>query len=252
MNKSGKQGAATLLGALVGLALAQGAWGAPGDMGKPSDSFQTSSGTLEIVFIGHGSLLFLFNGMQIYVDPVRQYADYSKFPKADYIFITHEHGDHLDAQAIGQLRQGTTRIYLNEASRAKFGDGNALEHGGPYGMGEFSVRAVPAYNVTPGRTGYHPRERRDNGYIFDFGGLHVYVAGDTEPIPEMASLGHVDIAFLPMNLPFTMTPEQVAEAARLIKPRVLYPYHYGNTDTALLLGLMQKESGIEVRIRPLQ
>lgn len=112
--------------------------------------------------------------------------------------------------------------------------------------------AVPAYNITSSRMGYHPRERKDNGYVLSIGSLRIYIAGDTEPIPEMANIGKIDIAFLPMNLPFTMTPTQVAQAARIIKPRILYPYHFGSTDTSEITRLLSSDKDIEVRIRNLK
>jgi len=111
---------------------------------------------------------------------------------------------------------------------------------------------VPAYNVSAGKTGFHPKDRRDNGYILTVGKLRIYVSGDTEPIPEMAFLGHIDIAFLAMNQPYTMTPQQAAEAAKVIKPGILYPYHYGSSDVALLKTLLADTPEVAVRIRKLQ
>lgn len=220
--------------------------------GKASDHFDSSQGDVEIAFLGHGSLGILFKGLYIYIDPVSQYANFSKYPKADLILITHEHGDHLEAKAIAALRTESTRVILPEASRQKLGTGEALEHTKTIEVSGLKIMAVPAYNVTPGRTSYHPKSRKDNGYIISAGSLRIYIAGDTEPIPEMAVLGPVDIAFLPMNQPYTMTPEQAAAAARMIKPKILYPYHFGSTDTAALVKLLAQNPDIEVRIRNLQ
>jgi len=223
---------------------------------KSSDRFDTGKGYLEIAFLGHGSLVLFYNSSYIYVDPVSQYANFSKYPKADLILVTHEHGDHLDAKAIAMLGKDSTRIILPEASRQKLGKGEALGHNQAVEAAGVRVMAVPAYNVTPGRTAYHPKDRKDNGYIVTAGSgsdaLHIYIAGDTEPIPEMAALGPVDIAFLPMNQPYTMTPEQAASAARTIHPKILYPYHFGSTDTAVLQKLLAANPEIEVRIRKLQ
>lgn len=237
---------------LLALAAVPFASALDGAAGKEMDSFDTGRGELGITFLGHASLVFEFGGAVIYIDPVRQYADFSKLPKADLILVTHEHGDHLDAAAIASLRKPGTRIILPEASRAKLGSGEALEHGRIVEASGISVEAVPAYNSSVGRTGYHPKERKDNGYVLTAGSLRVYVAGDTEPTPEMAGMGAIDIAFLPMNLPYTMTPEQVAAAARTIRPRILYPYHFGSTDTGLLARLLADEKGIETRVRKLQ
>jgi L-ascorbate metabolism protein UlaG (beta-lactamase superfamily) len=117
--------------------------------------------------------------------------------------------------------------------------------------GKWSVEAVPAYNLKHGPSAgavFHPKGE-GNGYVLTFGGKRFYVAGDTEGTPEMAALKNIDVAFLPMNLPYTMTPEMVADAARMFKPRILYPYHYGNTDTSKLVELLKADKGIEVRIR---
>ena len=240
------------LSALFALAAAPFASGLDGAGGKEFDSFETGRGLLKITFLGHASLVFEFGGSFIYVDPVRQYGDFLKFSKADLILVTHEHGDHLDAVAIESLRGASTRILLPEAARKRLGAGEALDQGRSVEISGIAVQAVPAYNTSPGRTGFHPRERKDNGYILSFGNLRVYVAGDTEPLPEMADFRGIDIAFLPMNQPYTMTPEQAASAARTIRPGILYPYHFGTTDTGLLTKLLEGESGIEVRVRKLQ
>jgi len=154
--------------------------------GKESDFFDTLKGKLEIVFLGHGSLLLAYNGSNIYIDPVSQYANFSKYPKADLILITHEHNDHLDPKAIAALSKPETRIILSEASRKKLGHGEVLQHGHSIDVAGVTVLAVPAYNITSSRMGYHPRERKDNGYVLSIGSLRIYIAGDTEPIPEMA------------------------------------------------------------------
>lgn len=238
--------------ALLALFAVPAAFALDGVEGKELDSFDTGRGELKITFLGHATLVLEFGGKLIYIDPVKQYGDFSKFPKADLVLVTHEHGDHLDPGSIAALKAASTRIILNGASRNKLGEGEALEHGKVLEAAGVSVKAVPAYNVTTGRTNYHPKDRRDNGYVITVGNLHIYVAGDTEVIPEMADLGHLDVAFLPMNLPYTMSPEQVAAAARTIRPAILYPYHFGNTDTSQLTKLLEGEKGIELRLRKLQ
>ncbi len=114
-----------------------------------------------------------------------------------------------------------------------------------------TLEAVPAYNTTAGREMYHPKHR-DNGYILTLGGTRIYVAGDTEDIPEMAALGDIDIAFIPVNQPYTMTIDQAVNAARMIKPAILYPYHYGETDVTQLKKRLVSDKAIDVRIRQLQ
>lgn len=212
------------------------------------DVFKTSGGDLTITFIKHASLMMEYAGKVIQIDPVGQYADYSKFPKADLILITHEHGDHFDLNAIKQLLKPTTDVILTKTCAERYPEGKVMSNGDIATFQGIRIEAVPAYNL---EKSFHPKGR-GNGYVITFGDKKVYVAGDTENIPEMANLKNIDIAFLPMNLPYTMTPEMVAEAARMFKPKILYPYHYGNTDTSKLLDLMKNDKEIEVRIRQLQ
>ena len=215
------------------------------------DTFKTSSGDLTITFIGHGSILFEFKGKNIYVDPFSRLSDYALLPKADLILITHEHRDHLDPAAIEKIRAAKTQIILTEIGAKQLGSGTVMRNGDKKTVEGLEIEAVPAYNLVHKReTGepFHPRGN-GNGYIIVFGDKRVYVAGDTENIPEMKTFKNIDIAFLPMNLPYTMTPEMTAEAAKMVMPKVLYPYHYGETDPAKLVELLKDQKGIEVRIR---
>ena len=214
------------------------------------DLFQTSKGPLEITFLGHGTLMISWNNLIIHLDPVGQYADYSKLPKADLILITHEHGDHLDPKAIEKIIKPETILILNPSSAEKLGKGQAMRNGENREVLGIGIQAVPAYNTTAGRDRFHPKGR-DNGYVLTFADKRVYIAGDTEDIPEMKALTGIDIAFLPMNQPYTMTPAQAASAAKIIKPGVLYPYHFGDTPVQELINLLKEERGIEVRIRKL-
>jgi len=224
-------------------------------MSNPSsferDGFTTSSGDLAIVFLGHGSLMFEFNGLNIYVDPFSQVADYTKFPGADLVLITHEHHDHLDLPALTAIRTERTQVVCNEASATLLPGCLVIHNRGQREVQGIPIEAVPAYNLLHKRTDgqpFHPKGI-GNGYVLTFGNLRVYVAGDTENIPEMKGLHDIDIAFLPMNLPYTMTPEMVASAVRTFKPKILYPYHFGSTDTRQIVKLLSKESWLEVRIR---
>jgi len=216
-----------------------------------SDIIKTSSGDLTITFIGHGSLMFSFGGKVIHVDPYSKLADYSRLPKADIILITHEHRDHLDAPALEKVRTEKTRMVLTEAGAGQVNGGIIMKNGDIKTIDGLTIEAVPAYNIVSKRENgqpYHPKGS-GNGYILTFGDKRVYVAGDTENIPEMKGFKNIDIAFLPMNLPYTMTPEMVADAAAMIQPKVLYPYHTGDTDITKLTALMKEHKGIEVRIR---
>jgi L-ascorbate metabolism protein UlaG (beta-lactamase superfamily) len=216
-----------------------------------TDVLPTAAGDLQMTFIGHASLMFQFGGKVIYSDPSGQYGDFSMLPKADLILVAHEHGDHFDTKTIEQLSVAKTKIVLTPLCAAKVKDGIVLKNGEETTVEGIRIEAVPAYNLVHMRSPgvpYHPKGA-GNGYILTFGDQRVYVAGDTENIPEMKGLGKIDIAFLPMNLPYTMTPEMVADAARIVRPRILYPYHTTDTDTSRLQPLLKDEKGIEVRIR---
>ena len=217
---------------------------------EDSLSFKTPSGkTLRVACVFHGSLAFEYGGKVIQVDPVTRMGemaiDYSAFGKADAIFITHSHPDHLCAEAIDRLSDGKTLVYANAESVSALGMGEVLANGDDGVLsGRISFKAVPAYNVTEGRGMFHPKGN-GNGYVFDFDGFSVYVAGDTEPIGEMSALGQIDLAFLPVNQPYTMTVSQCVEAAELISPKTLVPYHYSDTE---LSGLPSMLPGMEVKI----
>ena len=218
--------------------------------GFESDIFSVEGGTLRITFISHGTLMLQWNDLVLHVDPVGAEADYSKLPKADLVLVTHEHRDHLDAKAIETIRKPNTVIVLNGRSYEQLKEGIVMKNGDTQSLLGVKIEAVPAYNTTEGRDQFHPRGR-DNGYILTIGGKRVYIAGDTEDIPEMKQLRNIDIAFLPMNQPYTMTPRQAASAARAFKPKILYPYHYGETDASELARLLKDSPEIEVRVRKL-
>ena len=219
-----------------------------------SDIITTSPQKLEIAFIGHGTLLFYYGEKVIHIDPVARYADYSKMPKADLILITHEHGDHLDPDSIGKIRKPDTDIVLAEVCSEKIAGGIVMKNGDTKTVKGIQIEAVPAYNIVHKRESgqpYHPKNW-GNGYVLTFGETRIYVAGDTENIPEMKKLENIDYAFLPMNLPYTMSPEMVADAIGMFHPKVVYPYHYGRTDPNELLELMKNKKDCEIRIRKLR
>ena len=218
-----------------------------------SDSIKTSMGEMKVTFIGHSSLIFQINKMVIYCDPWSKLADYSKFPKADLILITHEHFDHLDTGAISSISKQETKVFSNALAAKQIADAQVLNNGDHVNYGAISIEAVPAYNIIHIREDgqpYHPKGV-GNGYIVTFGDKRIYIAGDTEDIPEMKALKNIEIAFLPMNIPYTMTPEMVVHAVALFHPSILYPYHTGETDVKKLLPLL-KGSSVEVRIRSLR
>ncbi len=221
----------------------------PGTFEK--DTVKTSAGDLEITFIGHASLMMTFAGKTIHVDPWSRLADYATLPKADLILLTHQHGDHMDPQALQALRTDSTILILTQECASEVKGGTVMNNGDTRHVLGITVEAVPAYNLEhrrPDGTPFHPKGE-GNGYILTFGKTRVYIAGDTENTPEMKALKNIDIAFLPMNLPYTMTPEMVADAARAFHPKILYPYHFGDTDTRKLESLLRGSDSTEVRIR---
>lgn len=217
------------------------------------DVCETDGGNIELWFIGHGTLMFKYNDMVIHIDPVSREADYSKMPDADLILVTHEHGDHLDPGAIKKIRKDDTEIICNAASASELDDCRIMANGDGIDIKGIGIEAVPAYNIVHERSSGNPFHPKGvgNGYVLEIGNKRIYVAGDTENIPEMENIKDIDIAFLPMNLPYTMSPEMAADAAKTIKPDILYPYHYGSTDTDEIIKLLE-DTEIEVRIRKLQ
>jgi L-ascorbate metabolism protein UlaG (beta-lactamase superfamily) len=224
--------------------------------GFEEDVYPTEQGDLKITFIGHGSLMFTFNGMIIQVDPVTRYADYSKMVKADLILVTHDHGDHFDKAVIQTLTKGDTALILTEKCLAETGIQGAIvmKNGDVRSVKGIKIEAVPAYNLEHMRSQGVPYHLKGegNGYVLTFGDKRVYVAGDTENTPEMKALKEIDIAFLPMNLPYTMTPEMVTDAAKAFRPETLYPYHFGGTEPTKVLELLKDSPVTKVLVRKMQ
>ena len=215
------------------------------------DVVPTAGGDLEVTFIGHGSLMLAYAGRIIHVDPYGRLADYALLPKADIILITHHHRDHLDPVALEQVRTDKTTVVLTSICARTLGFGTVMDNGDIRTVGPIKIEAVPAYNLVHKRDSgqfFHPKGE-GNGYILTMEDVRLYIAGDTENTPEMKELKNIDYAFLPMNLPYTMTPEMVADAVIAFKPKVLYPYHYGDTDTSRLVELLSNQQDTEVRIR---
>ena len=229
----------------------------PGQNEFSNDVFHTRGGDLSITFIGHGTLMFEYDGMVIHVDPVMSEADYSTMPDADMVLVTHQHGDHLDLAALRHILKEDCPVILTRKCFEQLEDFKGaiiMGNGDKQNLKGLQVEAVPAYNIVhtrPGGQAFHPKGE-GNAYVITFGDVNVLIGGDTENVPEIKALKDIDIAFLPMNLPYTMTPEMVADAARAIQPGYLYPYHFGKTDPEELVKLLKDEEDIEVRIRELE
>lgn len=219
-----------------------------------SDVIKTPEGDLVVSFLGHASLMLSWKDKIIHVDPVSCEANYRMLPGADMILITHDHDDHMDLNAVNCVKTATVKIIGTSGVEKHLHGIIVMKNGETRTVDGINIEAVPAYNMkhmrAPGMP-FHPRGI-GNGYVVTFGDKRVYFAGDTENIPEMKDLKDIDIAFLPMNLPYTMTPEMVADAARSFRPKILYPYHQGETDTSKLVDLLKDEKGIEVRIRTMK
>ena len=248
---------------------------------------KTAGGDLTIQPINRSSVRFEFKGKQFYVDPSGD-ADWDHMPKADYIFVSHEHGDHMDLQAISRILQDHTAIYTSRAGMEAYMKAENKPMGHPFrliAVGEtkklvmaegkedgdpkkpvmvawevndrnrstfppidITVEAVPAYNISEGKLNFHPKDRKDNGYVLTFADKRVYIACDTEATPEMKALKNIDIAFLPCDPRYTMSVEEAVEAAKILNPKIFYPYHQGPSDPAEAKKLLADEENIEVRV----
>ncbi|MDO4971678.1 MAG: MBL fold metallo-hydrolase [Bacteroidales bacterium] len=219
---------------------------------QAEDVFTTKNGKrVEFVAVKHASIRIIYDDKEIEIDPVTKLppvTDYATFPKADYIFVTHEHFDHCDAEAVKALSKEETVVVANANSAKILGLGEVMQNGDKKQLApDITVEAVPAYNTSEGKTQFHPKGR-DNGYILSLDGLRIYIAGDTEDIPEMAQVKDIDVAFMPCNQPFTMLPQQLAKAAAMVKPKVLFPYHLSETSVDEICAQL-KGLAIDTRIR---
>ena len=215
-----------------------------------TDSIRTTEGELKITPVTHGSLMLEFKGKVIHVDPWGR-GDYTGLPKADLILITDIHGDHLDPAQVKKLKKTGTRIVAPQAVARTETEAVVLHNGQKKVVSDLEIEAVPMYNhrrgPSPGKL-YHDKGR-GNGYVLTLGGKRVYISGDTACIPEMKSLADIDIAFVTMNLPYTMPPEEAAECVKAFKPKIVYPYHYRGSDLNVFTRALEAHPDIEVRLR---
>jgi len=213
-----------------------------------ADDIPTSKGTLTITPIMHASFMIEAGGKVIYVDPAQ--GNYDGRPKADLILITDIHGDHMAPKIVDSLRKNGTNVIAPEAVAKSVTGAKIIRNGETMQEGDWKLEAVPMYNLKrgPSEGKFYHDKGRGNGYVLTYGGKRIYISGDTEGIPEMRSLRNIDVAFVCMNLPYTMTPEEAADAVRAFHPKVVYPYHHKGSDVKAFEKALQA-SGIEVRLR---
>lgn len=233
---------------------ASGAYAQTTETAFERDLISTGNGDLEIVFLGHASLMLEYGGLTVHVDPWSKVADYSKLPKADLLLLTHNHADHLDPEALRYALDEATDIVCPESCADACPGATVLRYGDSATVRGLRIEAAPSYNLTnlknPGGRLVHPRGLC-NGYIVDFGGMRVLFAGETENVPELAGIEDIDICFLAVDGVYNLTPEMAAVTAKVFAPKVLYPIHYADADVALLASLLEG-TGIEVRIRDMR
>jgi len=220
-----------------------------------TETFNTDKGELKITLLGWSSLFIEFNGKNIYVDPVNKFKNinYANLPKADILFITHSHADHFNMEIIKQLINDSTKVVVNKECYDILGSSlkpvkqTTVYNNNTYNIGSLKFKTVPAYNISGDKI-YH-KKGDNNGFVFDFGGLNVLVAGDTENIPELKELKNIDVAFLPLNRPYTMDEIMFVDLVKTMQPKILYPYHYDKTLLDKALELLKDQNFTEIRVR---
>lgn len=231
---------------ICGLSSAQDAETTP-----PVLSFETDAGTLTATLLGHASVRLELNDTVIHVDPWSNVADYSNQPDADWIWVTHQHRDHLDTAAIAEITKDGTQILMDATTAEASGlEGvTTIANGEMVDAGALNVHAVPSYNVVQERgpgIKYHPKGTY-NGYVLEIGDFRMHFGGDTECVPEFGDLDNLTVSFLPINLPFTMTPEEAATCYKVMNPEIAIPYHQGGGDPQIVADMLQN-SDIDVQI----
>ncbi|MBR5334196.1 MAG: MBL fold metallo-hydrolase [Alistipes sp.] len=224
----------------------------------PTDTIQDREGNyVTFTFFKHASFCITLGEHHIYIDPVSEYAEYAHLPKAEVVLVTHSHYDHFDRAAVDDITSRHS-VVICDKTTAEALDGEAIVM--TPGLrteieGNIFIDAVAAYNTSERHTDFHPQAREDCGYVITLAsGTRIYIAGDTEPTPEMLALKDIDIAFLPVNQPYTMTVDQAVEAIKTIRPKIFYPYHYGEVEEKTDIERLKRElEGItDVRVFPME
>lgn len=213
-----------------------------------TQTFATSVGPVKITPLYHASTLIEAGGKAIYLDPAKP-AKLDGLPKADLILITDIHGDHMDPDSIKAISKADTAIISSPAVAQTVTTAKPLANGAKTTWENWTIEAIPAYNLkrgpAPGKL-FHDKGR-GNGYVLTYGGKQFYFSGDTEGVPEMRALKNIDVAFVCMNLPYTMTPDEAADAVKAFHPKIVIPYHYRGSDLAVFQKGLEG-TGIEVRM----
>jgi L-ascorbate metabolism protein UlaG (beta-lactamase superfamily) len=236
------------LAVMLGVALVAPACVTSASAADQTQSFSTSAGKVEITPIYHATARITAGGDTIYIDPAKP-AKVEGGPKADLILITDIHGDHMDAADVTALSKDGTTVIAPAAVAKTITQAKPLANGDTTSWKKWKITAVPMYNINhnqPSGAPYHDKGR-GNGYVLNYGGKNFYFAGDTEGVPEMRALKNIDVAFIPMNLPYTMTPAEAADAVKAFKPKVAIPYHYKGQDVEVFKKALEG-SGVEVRL----
>jgi len=215
-----------------------------------TDSIPTLSGELRVTPINHATFMMQFGGKTIFVDPTSQ-GQYAGLPKADLVLITDIHPDHMDRKALDEVKKSSTIVVAPPSVQKTINEAQVISNGEKKTFDGIPIEAVPMYNITRGPAAgqlYHEKGR-GNGYIVTLGSKRIYISGDTECTPEMKKLKNIDVAFLCMNLPFTMTPQEAAECVKAFKPKIVYPYHYKGQNTEEFAAALKGTPQVEVRLR---
>jgi L-ascorbate metabolism protein UlaG (beta-lactamase superfamily) len=244
-------GLSALTGVILPLFLIPASCSADG--ASAPDTIATEDGGLKIFPINHATLALEWKDRTIYVDPVGGGKAFQGLPKPNLILVTDIHGDHFDKETLTEVTGPDTKVVCPAAVADQM-TADLRKHATILANGQTSellgikIEAIPMYNLTPDRLKFH-NKGRGNGYVVTVGGKRIYFSGDTEDIPEMRALKNIDVAFVCMNLPYTMTVEQAAQAVRAFKPRIVYPYHYRGSDINKFKELVGIDAGVEVRLR---
>ena len=215
---------------------------------RPVQTFKSSAGPIKITPVYHASMVIEAGGKVIVVDPAKP-AVFTGLPQADLILITDIHADHMDPALIASVSKTGTEIIAPPAVVKTVTTASPLSNGEKKTWSDWTIEAIPMYNLTRGPEAgkfYHDKGR-GNGYILTYGGTRIYLSGDTENIPEMRALKNIDVAFICMNLPYTMTPEEAADAVKAFHPKVAIPYHYRGSDLSVFKKALEG-TGIDVRL----